>query len=159
MTKTNEMLKKLCNTVWKKATCANWKNKYYISVIKDNYGDYNVYFNKVSPNNSSDIINEEIFSIELFRSLFGNIDLEWYEYKEPILDKAEKRYLENLLRPFKDKVTYIEKKGCYRFDKENLCIHLDNFFQFELPDFKSDSMYKGMKYWHEYTIEELELYA
>lgn len=78
-----------------------------------------------------------------------------YEIEQPILDKIEKRYLENFLRPFKDRVVYVEKLNSYNQQKQYLFIHLDNNDNFALPFFKKNSMYKGMKLNKEYTLKEL----
>lgn len=75
------------------------------------------------------------------------------KYK-PILDKAEKRYLNDVIRPFKNKVTSI-RKTCY-LNSEYLKIYLDNDY-FILPYFKKGTMYKNMKTDKRYTLEELHL--
>ena len=75
------------------------------------------------------------------------------KYK-PILDKAEKRYLNDVIRPFKNKVTSISKT-CY-LNSEYLKIYLDDDY-FILPYFKKGTMYKNMKTDKRYTLEELHL--
>ena len=79
-----------------------------------------------------------------------------YECKEEILDEAEKRYLKGIIRPFKEKVTYISKLHT-REDKEFISINLKNGDYIDLPLFKENTMYKGMKIDKEYTLEELGL--
>ena len=77
------------------------------------------------------------------------------EINKPILDNVEKRYLEGVLRPFKDKVEFIKK------DQNNYgeWIHFNlKEDWFCLPYFEKDSMYKGMKLNKQYTIEELGLF-
>lgn len=83
-------------------------------------------------------------------------------YEEPILDKEEKKYLENVLRPFKDRVYCIRKEVCYVDDLEFLRFEFselngvnDDFF---LPFFKTDTMYKGMERNKDYTLKELGLF-
>lgn len=71
-----------------------------------------------------------------------------------ILDKAEKRYLNDVIRPFKNKITYITKI-CY-LNKEYLKFYLNDDY-FILPYFKKGSMYKNMKTDKRYTLEELHL--
>lgn len=82
----------------------------------------------------------------------------------PILDKEEKRYLEAVLRPFKDSVRYIEVCGLnvnygylriFLMDKynTNTC---DDVLVF--PNFKLRTMYCGMKLDKEYTLDELGLF-
>ena len=79
-----------------------------------------------------------------------------YEHKEEILDEAEKRYLKAVIRPFRDRIKYICKSvsdfGKYEYIKANLCNDT-----LVLPDFKPNTMYKGMKTDKQYTLEELGL--
>lgn len=79
-----------------------------------------------------------------------------YESKVEILDEVEKRYLSNVIRPFRDKVKAISlitsggKSYCYiNIELEDETIYL--------PDFEINTMYKGMKPEKEYTLEELGL--
>lgn len=80
-----------------------------------------------------------------------------YEAPKQILDKEEKAYLENFLRPFKSNIIYIEKyislsKNYY------IKIYFNDFDNIQLPDFKKDTMYKGMELNKEYTLDELGLF-
>lgn len=79
------------------------------------------------------------------------------EIEKPILDKVEKRYLKNLLRPFKNRVMYLRKLK-NRNKKEYLCITLNGFETIVLPFFKEGTMYKGMKLEKKYTLKELGLF-
>ena len=80
------------------------------------------------------------------------------EEKKEILDKAEKEYLENLLRPFRNKVDTIGK-CVYDIDTEYLTIYMKNSCDtFNLPNFKPNTMYKGMEQYKEYTLKELGLF-
>lgn len=76
------------------------------------------------------------------------------EHVEPILDDAERRYLSAVIRPFRNKVEYIEKVdvAC----EEYIHIQLNKDWAF-LPHFRTGTMYKGMKPYHGYTLEELGL--
>lgn len=86
------------------------------------------------------------------------------EYKEPILDEAEKEYLKAVIKPFKKHVKtiikvkqaatlytitiYIEEK--YNYETYETCL--------QFPPFeKSSGMYKGMELGRRYTLEELGL--
>ena len=71
-----------------------------------------------------------------------------------ILDDAERRYLSAVIRPFRNKVEYIEKVdvAC----EEYIHIQLNKAWAF-LPHFRTGTMYKGMKPNHGYTLEELGL--
>lgn len=79
-----------------------------------------------------------------------------YEAKEDILDEVEKRYLRNIIRPFKNKVKAISKR---KGEKEDYIeIYMKREYEtFDLPCFKKGTMYKGMKHNNEYTLEELGL--
>ena len=89
----------------------------------------------------------------------------WEEYKEPVLDEEEKKYLSAVIKPFRDRVKYIYKinviDDCsqiisirmerYDFEENLRCEYMD------LPYFKKDTMYKGMETDKKYTLEELGL--
>ena len=78
-----------------------------------------------------------------------------YKREEPILDEKEKEYLGNLIRPFRDRVTYIAKR---KENKTKLFIHIQLKDDWGcLPDFKENTMYKNMKIDKSYTLEELGL--
>ena len=79
-----------------------------------------------------------------------------YEIEKPVLDKVEKRYLENVLRPFKDRVVYVKKKNS--ISKQYLYFCLNSHDYFSLPLFEKDTMYKGMELNKEYTLKELGLF-
>lgn len=77
-----------------------------------------------------------------------------YERKE-ILDKKEKEYLNNVIKPFKDKVRFISKNLIY--DNEFIKIKFKNDIFMYFPKFKSGTKYKNMLLDKYYTLEELEL--
>lgn len=76
------------------------------------------------------------------------------EHKDPILDDAERKYLSAVIRPFRDRVKYIEKIECAC--EEYIHIQLNGDWTI-LPHFRTGTMYKGMKPDHKYTLEELGL--
>ena len=86
------------------------------------------------------------------------------EYKtiyknDEILDSTEKKYLETIIRPFRDKVKYIAKVD-RDIGRQHIAICHDDGLYIEhinLPYFKSGTMYVGMKSNKEYTLEELGL--
>lgn len=84
-----------------------------------------------------------------------------FERKEEVLDETEKRYLAGVIRPFRDKIKYIEKINRVLIPekkyKEYLKIILKNDDMMNLPDFEGDSMYKGMKTNRKYALKELGL--
>ena len=79
-----------------------------------------------------------------------------YETKKEILDQEEKEYLSTVIRPFKNRVSYISK-NC-NFDEGNyLAIGIKNDSTICLPGFKEGTMYNGMKLHKKYTLKELGL--
>ena len=80
---------------------------------------------------------------------------------KPILDDKEKEYLSSLVKPFKSKVKYIIKEKLYcnnSKSKEYIAIAcFDSIDSFEMPLFKSNTMYKGMELDRKYTLEDLRL--
>lgn len=87
--------------------------------------------------------------------------LKWLleEAKEPILDDVEKKYLSEVIKPFRKKVSYISKleKG-YPETDQFIKIMLINGEYICLPYFTRESrMYIGMKKCRHYTLQELGL--
>lgn len=93
------------------------------------------------------------------KSIMGFNFLFDHEIKKPILNRQEKQYLENVLRPFKDRTIIIKKivAGC-RDEKEFICINITNGAVICFPYFEKGKMYKGMQAEKPYTLEELELF-
>lgn len=79
-----------------------------------------------------------------------------YELKE-ILDEVEKKWLGNFVRPFRSKIYDIVKYRLYDNSGEWLQIRMKDSPDIDLPYFKPNKMYKGMKINKEYTLEELGL--
>lgn len=80
-----------------------------------------------------------------------------FERKEEVLDAAEKRYLSDVIRPFKNRVKYIYKEQSYaNKNKEFIGIVLEKD-TLDLPYFAAKTMYKGMELGRNYTLEELGL--
>lgn len=82
-----------------------------------------------------------------------------YETPKQILDKEEKEWLENFLRPFRKEMrTFISKK-MWNTCKEYIYIKLRLWSNpIILPCFDNGKMYKGMELDKEYTLEELGLF-
>lgn len=107
-----------------------------------------------------DVYNDDRYSPILNSLLTGKLEIE-----QTILDKVEKRYLEGVLRPFKDRVMSIiknqNKYHCYDDTYIYVCIkHYDGINNDNLlfPCFSKDDMYKGMALNKRYTLEELGLF-
>lgn len=77
-------------------------------------------------------------------------------YKEQILDEVERKYLSDVIRPFRNKVDTVSK-----FHTANTMQYI--YFQMKdkngwtLPLFKKGTMYKGMVQGKHYTLDELGL--
>lgn len=81
-----------------------------------------------------------------------------FERKEEILNETEKRYLASVIKPFKNKIETIEKT--IKIDDSSLCyliMLLKNNDMANLPNFKKNSMYKGMEVNKKYSLKELGL--
>lgn len=77
-----------------------------------------------------------------------------------VLDEAEKRYLTNIIKPFKDQVIAIVKRSANYGEFIDIMIDegdIGDCGNIYLPYFKSGKMYKGMKVGREYTLEQLAL--
>lgn len=72
-----------------------------------------------------------------------------------ILDDAEREYLSAVIKPFRKRVNHISKK----FDCSDEFIHIELFDGdiADFPNFKANTLYKGMKPGHGYSLEELGL--
>lgn len=108
--------------------------------------------------NSNDfrLVTKKTFFKKLPNDFTGTLEVEkGYIVEKEILDDVEKKYLLNIIKPFKDKVGYICKN---RFSvKEFISITIANDSQIQLPNFKKNTMYKGMEVNKKYTLKELGL--
>ena len=79
---------------------------------------------------------------------------------KPILDDVERRYLSNIIKPFRSKVKYITKNRKDNLGYEYISIaYRDNLGDCTLnfPDFKTGTMYQSMIVATPYKLEELGL--
>ena len=88
----------------------------------------------------------------------GTIEVEnsFIQEKE-ILDETEKRYLNTVIKPFRNKVTCIKKLIGLIKCKEYISIRMEGEAPVDLPYFEKNTMYKGMKASKNYTLKELGL--
>ena len=86
-------------------------------------------------------------------------NMQWLleEYKEPILDDAEKEYLSAVIKPFRKKISCIRKTKDPRKGKNYIKIEFCDGDLMHFPNLSNDAMYKGMKLDRKYTLEELGL--
>lgn len=79
------------------------------------------------------------------------------EEVKDILTAKEKEYLSNIIKPFRGRVTNIEKcDSCIRH-VEYIAIYIKNNAPINLPDFKKNRLYQNMETYVYYTLEELGL--
>lgn len=82
------------------------------------------------------------------------------EYSEPILDDVERKYLQAIIKPFKNYVIGIAKiKDDYMTGKHyiRIIVKKDTQEYINMPWFEGNTMYKGMKEDKLYTLKELGL--
>ena len=96
-------------------------------------------------------------SNKLAMLLQGEISI--IKVEQPILDDIEKKYLSNIIKPFRNRIEWVRKFSSP--NHRNLeyikisyqdCTH-SNVLNF--PDFKRGTMYRGMKIGKSYTLKEL----
>lgn len=119
------------------------------SILKKYYKDPSMIFFNIQ-----NYIDPEIKTISVN---YTNSILEWMaqEYKQKLLDKVEKKYLSEVIRPFSEEVTAIEKLETPAGKEYILIILKDDSMSF--PSFKKGRMYKGLELEKRYTPEELGL--
>ncbi|MFR2207175.1 MAG: hypothetical protein ACLS59_06520 [Clostridia bacterium] len=80
-----------------------------------------------------------------------------FERKEEILDEVEKRYLTEVIRPFRERIQFIQKKKEITEINPYIRIVCEDNDKLVFPYITDNSMYKGMKVNKKYTLEELGL--
>lgn len=96
----------------------------------------------------------------------GNLDyreikkrlVDWLlqDYKEPILDETERKYLSDVIRPFRNKIDTISKFNTFD-DRQYIYIGMKDRRWSDLPCFPKGTMYKGMEDGKHYSPKELGL--
>ena len=76
---------------------------------------------------------------------------------ESILTEQEKLSLSTVIKQYRKKVEYVCKLTYHEYDKEYLYISLDSGVTTRLPDFDTNTMYKGMELGRRYSLIELDL--
>lgn len=78
-------------------------------------------------------------------------------YSINILDETEKKYLESVIKPFRNKIIHIAKYSYSVGEYISICYKDTNKIHgfINLPSFKSNTMYKGMEIGREYSLKEL----
>ena len=103
--------------------------------------------------------NDKSIKTNRYFSTYTDDILDWMvqPYKAPILDEAEKEYLSAVIKPFRSRVEYIVKWKIYNDFKQFLHIELYGGDYLTFPNFKADTMYRGMEVDKFYTLQELGL--
>ena len=85
--------------------------------------------------------------------------LDWMAkpYKVPILDDAERKYLADVIRPFRNKIDTISKFQTWDGSSQYIYISMKDNHMGTLPVFPKGTMYKGMENGKHYSLKELGL--
>ena len=102
---------------------------------------------------------DESIETDCYYSSYTNDILDWMArpYEEKILDDVERKYLSDVIRPFRNRVTSIEKRDDIYEEKQFIIIVVGHKENVNLPDFRKATKYKGMKADKKYTLEDLGL--
>ena len=79
------------------------------------------------------------------------------EVEKSILNDSERKYLSDVIKPFKNEIRDIMKISAAYKETEYIKIHFEDDDEMSFKDFKKGTMYKNMKLDKKYTIEELGL--
>ena len=85
----------------------------------------------------------------------ADVLLDWLEQDYSPLNEQEKKYLNAVIRPWRNRVKYITKKE--RLLAELIIIKCHDGWEVELPNFEIETMYKDMELNREYSLEDLGL--
>lgn len=80
-----------------------------------------------------------------------------FEREEEILDEIEKRYLTEVIRPFRKRIQFIQKKKEITEINPYIRIVCEDNDKLVFPYITDNSMYKGMEVNKKYTLKELGL--
>ena len=105
-----------------------------------------------------DFIEEKDLDYPDYSGLYNKTVLLWLleEYKEPILDEKERKYLSVVIKPFETKwvIKHITKN---EYEEYIEIVFEDIHSSVLFPNFKTGTMYKGMEAEKRYTPKELGL--
>ena len=89
---------------------------------------------------------------------YADAILDWMAqpYKEPILDEVERKYLSDVIRPFRNKIDTISKFNTFD-DRQYIYIGMKDGRWSNLPCFPKGTMYKDMEDGKHYSLKELGL--
>lgn len=135
---------------------------HYIKILVLEHKDFNEIGNVYTayyPEGMFEIVKRKNgkFFKKLPNDFTGTLEVEnGFIVEKEILDDAEREYLENIIKPFRNKISNISKEPSI-FGKEFICIGFKNEEFMCFPYFKKNTMYKGMELNRKYSLEELGL--
>lgn len=142
------------NNIWAGETFYGKNSDTYFEIVEPTKSELQSIIDKLEN------INKKLYSKTISnRDKIAHLKQEIMSLKEEnkqILDNAEKRYLKNVIRPFKDRVISIIKEN--DFGDDYIKIELKNGDFANLPNFAKGTMYKGMRSEKKYTLKELGLF-
>lgn len=105
----------------------------------------------------SDITPDTILNYSIDKNYMVPIAIS-FDCHDNILDDKEKEYLKAVIKPFRNRIKYINlEKLCNKDDIVYIVFHLKSSDSMILPTFKKGTMYKNMKVNEKYTLKELGL--
>lgn len=96
------------------------------------------------------------YNVDYYGTKKSLVDWLLQNYKEPILDDAERKYLADVIRPFRNKIDTISKFNTFD-DRQYIYIGMKDRRWSNLPCFPKGTMYKGMEDGKHYSLKELGL--
>lgn len=134
--------------------------EYYKEELKGIFGDYYKQPSKMV-DKIADNIDCKVRAFGLWRCTDEILEWMAQPYEEKILNEKERKYLSDVIRPFRKSVTYISKLPFSGNDRQFISIGVMNERGrrecVNLPNFDVGTMYKGMKPNKPYKLEELGL--
>ena len=130
--------------------------EFYKEKIREEYNN-DIKYKGVSCEES---MTNALYTIKAKYDSHGKSLLDWLCEEHQILDKEEKEYLGNIIKPFRDQVLYIYKYELSAGGDRMLINFAPKYGEmghFVLPGIKKGTMYKNMAYDKKYTLKELGL--
>lgn len=121
-------------------------------IFYEERGNYAAIYSRIKTNLDSNMHVE-------YGQTYIDVILDWMArpYKEPILDDAERKYLADVIRPFRNKIDTISKFQTLDASSQYIYISMKDNHISTLPVFPKGTMYKGMIEGTHYSLKELGL--
>ena len=98
----------------------------------------------------------EVYAANYYENKKSLVDWLLQDYKEPILEEDERKYLSDVIRPFRKEVATISKFNSFD-GSQYIYIGMKDSRGSNLPTFPKGTMYKGMIEGMHYSLKELGL--